>query len=96
MLCARNFENKMDSSILLLFIVIAIVHMVLVIFALRDLFTLSQFIIIGKVIWTIFIIFPLVTGPLIYLQFGRGERSWNVKIQEMQQRAIEENKKQIH
>ena len=76
-------------SIELFLIVVAIIHLILVIFTLRDLFTLAQIRLIGKVIWVIVIVYPLIVGPLIYLQYGRGERSWYKKIQELQQRAQE-------
>lgn len=77
------------NSIELFLIGVAIIHLILVIFALKDLFTLAQIRLVGKIVWVIIIVYPMVVGPLIYLHYGRGERSWNNKIREMQQRAIE-------
>lgn len=80
------------GSIELFLIGVVILHLILAIFALKDLFTLAQIKLVGKIIWVILIVYPMVVGPLIYLQYGRGERSWNNKVRELQQRAIEHHK----
>jgi len=90
MLSANSKENEMDS-IGLFFIGASIVHLILVIFALKDLFTLAHIRLVGKVIWILVIVYPMVIGPLVYLHYGRGERSWNNKIHELQQRALEKH-----
>jgi len=77
------------DSIELFLIGVAIVHLILVIFALKDLFTIAKVKLIGKILWIIIIIYPMVVGPLIYLHYGRGERSWNIKVRELQKRALE-------
>ncbi|MBT4512784.1 MAG: PLDc_N domain-containing protein [Chloroflexi bacterium] len=70
---------------------VAVIHLFLVIYALRDLFTLStiknRF---GKMVWVLLIMVFPVTGPIVYLNYGRGERSWSHKIKELQQRAEEQ------
>ena len=72
---------------------VVVIHLFLVIYALRDLFTLStiksRF---GKGVWLLLIIVFPVTGPIVYLNYGRGERSWSHKVKELQQRAEEQTR----
>jgi len=41
-------------------------------------------------VWVLLIMVFPVTGPIVYLNYGRGERSWSHKIKELQQRAEEQ------
>ncbi len=91
MLSANSKENEMDS-IGSFIIGVVIIHLILVVFALRDLFTLStiknKF---GKGVWGLLIVVFPITGPIVYLNYGRGERSWSQKVKELQQRALEKH-----
>ncbi len=70
---------------------VVVVHLFLVFYALRDLFKLStiknRF---GKAVWVLLIVVFPITGPIVYLNYGRGERSWSHKVKELQQRAQEQ------
>ena len=72
-------------------IAIVVIHLFLIFYSLRDLFTVSTIRNrLGKGVWVIVIVVFLVTGPIIYLNYGRGERSWSHKVKELQQRALEQ------
>ncbi len=71
---------------------VVIIHLILVSISLRDIFKYAQFKLIGKIIWPILIIYMLVTGPILYLFYGRGERSWAKIMTDMQKQAHEQIK----
>lgn len=76
-----------------LIIGLGIFHLLLVIYSIWDILRHGQFIIIGKIIWVIIILYVIITGPVLYLFYGRGERSWSRKMLELQQQAREQIEK---
>ena len=76
-----------------LIIGLGIIHLLLVIFSIRDVLKYGRFMIIGKIIWIIIILYVVITGPVLYLFYGRGERSWSKKMLELQQQAREQIEK---
>ena len=81
------------NEFLPLLISLGTIHLGLVIYSIRDIFKYGQFIWIGKLIWIIVIFYVVITGPILYLFYGRGDRSWSKKMLEMQQQAREQIEK---
>ncbi len=83
------------NEFLPLLITLGIIHLGLLIYSIRDIFKYGQFIVVGKIIWIVVIVYVVITGPILYLFYGRGDRSWSKKMLDMQQQAheqIEKNK----
>ncbi|MBM3131453.1 MAG: hypothetical protein FJZ95_00235 [Chloroflexi bacterium] len=69
-----------------LFIPIALIHLILLFFAIRDLARRKEKGPVFKGIWGILATGIVVTGPLAYFMWARGEKSWSLKVLEAQQR----------
>lgn len=81
------------SGIVPLLIALGILHLCLVVFSLRDLIMYARTPLALKVIWALVIIYVVLTGPLVYLTYGRGKRSWGTRVRELQKRMLEEQAK---
>ena len=73
-----------------LFIPIALIHLILLFFAIRDLARRKEKGPIFKGIWGILCIGIVVTGPLVYFFYARGEKSWSLRVLEAQRRMQED------
>lgn len=76
-----------------LIIGLGVVHLLLVVYSIWDILKHGQFMLIGKIIWIIIVLYVVITGPVLYLLYGRGERSWSKKMIELQQQAREQIEK---
>ena len=73
------------GQILPVIIPIGILHLALMMWGLADILTRKDMITLGKAVWSAVIIGIVLTGPLIYFMYGRGEKSWARRVAALQE-----------
>lgn len=73
------------GQILPVLIPIGVLHAALAIWGLADILGRQDVITLGKAIWAAVIIGIVLTGPLIYFMYGRGEKSWVRRVAALQE-----------
>lgn len=86
----RSAVNDIQDA-LPLFIPIALIHLALAFFAVRDIIVRrTEKGPLFKGIWAIISVCIVVTGPLVYYYYARGEKSWSHRVTEAQRRMQED------
>jgi|GEM_PF-1518103 hypothetical protein len=79
------------KDILPVLIPIGIVHVVLMGWALLDIFHRKDAVAFVKLVWGLVVAAVVVTGPLVYFMYGRGDRSWARRVAAYQERMRQES-----
>lgn len=78
------------GQILPVLIPIGVIHAALAIWGLADILRRKDTTALGKAVWAAVIIGIVLTGPLVYFTYGRGEKSWARRVAALQEKMREQ------